>query len=108
MKHAIEELGFVTIELVTEKLRHNSQGEEDVFQSYITERFNRLLGLQLHRAIAMGANNEKVNYNADDFCETVFLTVAPVAASWLGARFVGHVLHNVMNMGIGRQVRVHA
>ena len=46
---------------------------------------------QLHKFIAKGHDNIKVDYTADDYCESVYLTVARVTdAPWLfppGASF---------------------
>ena len=90
---ALTRLGFKFIELGVYKLRYNSGLVEDGVQRYISDTSGRVvngvprrvLGHQLFRDIAKGGSNEKVDYDADNFCEWVYLTYAEVTeCPWAG------------------------
>ena len=83
-------MNFKTITLGVHKLRHNSHSVEQLLQTKLTETScrivgdhrHRVLGHQLHRQVAMGTKNEKVDlldYDVDDFCELVFMAFAEIS-----------------------------
>lgn len=81
MRQAVEVLGFQMIEVACEKLSHNASGIEDRSQQWLEGVHDRrILGLQLHRHVAKGKKNEKVDYDAETFNELVFATVARITS----------------------------